>query len=300
MTQFSSQKLLAMEAFSMVPLVKATHMVPVSSPPGAVSLSSLLTHISYLGRTYFVFPLYRAASSSSFFQLHRLSAPILQGSSSLSWFCCSYVLHLSFENSQKMSEESSSKIVGYPPSEIHLGDAVNEVEDVMECEEDVALNGDDHYRIDGMEDIGSAWRVSYDADSNQIKCCCQRFESQGIPCAHIFAVLFFLDIGELPKSVILGRWTKMAKQGHELGAIEQGNWMGDNLIYSHLGGLMSCCRRLCNLAARNADEYKAVREKVCNEIMLLEAKRDLGEGCTSQGNCSGIMDPTRLRRRGGG
>ncbi|KAK7292100.1 hypothetical protein RIF29_07795 [Crotalaria pallida] len=82
-----------------------------------------------------------------------------------------------FENSQKMCEDSSSNIVGNPPSETDLGDGVNEVEDVMECEEDVALNGDDQYRIDGMEDIG----------------------------------------------------------------------------------------RLCNLAARNADDYKAVREKVLIE-----------------------------------
>ncbi|KAK7287044.1 hypothetical protein RIF29_00026 [Crotalaria pallida] len=132
-----------------------------------------------------------------------------------------------------------------------------------------------------------AWRVSYDADSHQIKCCCQRFESQGIPCAHIFAVLFFLDIGELPKSVILGRWTKMAKQGHELGAIEQGNWMGDNLIYSRLGGLMSCCRRLCNLVSRNADDYKAVREK-----------RDYGPySIEENGWCwmkKSVIDPTPL------
>ncbi|KAK7255258.1 hypothetical protein RIF29_28665 [Crotalaria pallida] len=208
-----------------------------------------------------------------------------------------------------MYEDSSSNNVGNPPIEIDLGEGVNEVEDDMECEddmeweEDVALNGDDMYHIDGIDDIGSvrkAWRVSYDADSLQIKWFCQRFESQGIPCAHIFAVLFFLDIGELPKCIIMGRWTKMAKQGHELAAIEQGNWMGDNLVCSRLGGLMSCCRRLCNLASRNADDYKSVREKVCNEIMLLEGKRDEGGGCSSQGNCSRIMDPTPLKRRGGG
>ncbi|KAK7281189.1 hypothetical protein RIF29_08951 [Crotalaria pallida] len=237
--------------------------------------------------------------------------------------------------------DSSSNNVGNPPIETDLGEGVNEVEDDMECEddieceddmeweEDVALNGDDMYQIDGMDDIGpkagkmkvigckettsymiytvayyrngrKAWRVSYDADSLQIKCCCQRFESQGIPCAHIFVVIFFFDIGELPKCVIMGRWTKMAKQGHGLGAIEKGNWMGDNLVYSRLGGLMSCCRRLCNLASRNADDYKSVREKVCNEIMLLEGKYDESGGCSSQGNCSGIMDPTPLKRRGGG
>ncbi|KAK7274506.1 hypothetical protein RIF29_15598 [Crotalaria pallida] len=214
-----------------------------------------------------------------------------------------------------MVEESSSNVVVNVQSESDLGDDVNEVEDLvneddMDCDEDVGMNGDDQYRIDGMDDIGletpsymiytvayyrngrKAWRVSYDADSLQIKCCCHRFESQGIPCAHIFVVLFFLDIGELPKSVIL--------QGHELGAIEQGNWMGDNLIYSRLGGLMSCCRRLCNLASRNADDYKSVREKVSNKIMLLEGKSDVGEGGSSQGNCSGIMEPTPLKKRRGG
>ncbi|KAK7277233.1 hypothetical protein RIF29_18384 [Crotalaria pallida] len=158
------------------------------------------------------------------------------------------------------------------------------------------------YTVAYYRNARKAWRVSFDADSIQIKCSCQRFETHGLPCAHIFAVLFFLDIGELPKCVIMPRWTKMAKQGHELAAAEQGNWMSDNLIYSRLGGLMSCCRRLCNIASRNADDYKSVREKVCNEIILLEAKHEVdnGAGCSSQANCSVVMDPTPLKRRGGG
>ncbi|KAK7267998.1 hypothetical protein RIF29_20680 [Crotalaria pallida] len=194
------------------------------------------------------------------------------------------------DNSPHCRLQSRSNIVANTSETDFVDVAAKEVEADMEFDQDVTMNEKDQYRIDGMDDIGMS------------KCCCQRLESQGIPCAHIFAVLFFLDIGELPKCVIMPRWTKFAKQGHKLAAVEQGNWIGDNLIYSHLGGLMSCYRHLCNLASRNAEDYKSVREKVCNEIMLLEGKsheHDDG-GSSSQANQSGIMDPIPMKRKGGG
>ncbi|KAK7281480.1 hypothetical protein RIF29_09520 [Crotalaria pallida] len=97
------------------------------------------------------------------------------------------------------------------------------------------------------------------------------------------------------------RWTKIAKQVHELG-VQQGNWMADNLVHSRLGGLMSCCQCLCNLASRNGEDYKSVRAKVCNEIMVLEGKYDQDDGgaaaSSSQGFRSGIMDPVPMKRKG--
>ncbi|KAK7287045.1 hypothetical protein RIF29_00027 [Crotalaria pallida] len=96
-------------------------------------------------------------------EMLRLSGKNLFGSPSLQ--LCRAHLHVLPSSSscivlvrpfcRKMCEDSSSNIVGNPPSETELGDGVNEVEDDIECEEDVALNGDDQYQIDGMDDIGS-------------------------------------------------------------------------------------------------------------------------------------------------
>lgn len=62
------------------------------------------------------------------------------------------------------------------------------------------------YRKEGVE-----WNVSFSESSLVFKCSCQRFESLGIPCEHVVAVLVFLDIVQLPGTVILKRWTKDAK-----------------------------------------------------------------------------------------
>ncbi|KAK7288448.1 hypothetical protein RIF29_01907 [Crotalaria pallida] len=202
-----------------------------------------------------------------------------------------------------MCEESSSNIVANTSETDFVDVAANEVEADMEFDQDVTMNEKDQYCIDGMDDIGMRERVSSDGVRNKALCYLEdlALTDPGMYWSYTTGVEPH-DIGELPKCVIMPRWTKFAKQGHELAAVEQGNWIGDNLFYSRLGGLMSCCRRLCNLASRNAEDYKSVREKVCNEIMLLEGKSHEhdGGGSSSQANRSGIMDPIPIKRKGGG
>ncbi|CAJ2657880.1 unnamed protein product [Trifolium pratense] len=40
---------------------------------------------------------------------------------------------------------------------------------------------------------------------------CKKMESFGLPCEHIIAVLVFLDVAELPNTLVAARWTKNAK-----------------------------------------------------------------------------------------
>ena len=56
------------------------------------------------------------------------------------------------------------------------------------------------------------WHVAHSVDVMEFKCSCIRMESFGLPCIHIIAVLLHLDVDELPKSLVLDRWAKKAKQ----------------------------------------------------------------------------------------
>ncbi|XP_016165312.1 protein FAR1-RELATED SEQUENCE 5-like [Arachis ipaensis] len=74
------------------------------------------------------------------------------------------------------------------------------------------------------------WTVAHHFREDSFFCSCLRFESFGLPCVHILAVLVQLDIGCLPKSIVLKCWSKTAKV--ELEGSSPMNEEGDvNAVY---------------------------------------------------------------------
>ncbi|KAF7143410.1 hypothetical protein RHSIM_Rhsim05G0115200 [Rhododendron simsii] len=63
-----------------------------------------------------------------------------------------------------------------------------------------------------MEGTSSS-EISVDKSSNRVSCSYKMFEFDGIPCWHLLAYLFRMQIRELPTEYILQRWTKTAKAG---------------------------------------------------------------------------------------
>ncbi|KAG5122233.1 hypothetical protein JHK84_040573 [Glycine max] len=59
---------------------------------------------------------------------------------------------------------------------------------------------------------GSVWRVSYCPSTVDFTCSCMRMQSIGLPCDHILAVLVSLNFMELPSSLVLNRWSKLATE----------------------------------------------------------------------------------------
>ncbi|XP_058776060.1 protein FAR1-RELATED SEQUENCE 5-like [Vicia villosa] len=56
------------------------------------------------------------------------------------------------------------------------------------------------------------WNISFYLDDDMFKCSCKKMESFGLPCEHIIALLIFLDVVELPKTLVADRWTKNVKE----------------------------------------------------------------------------------------
>ncbi|KAF7135771.1 hypothetical protein RHSIM_Rhsim08G0163900 [Rhododendron simsii] len=82
----------------------------------------------------------------------------------------------------------------------------------------VTIRHEDEHRclwnVQRAEMEGSRCReVSIEKSSNLVSCSCKMFEFDGIPCRHMLAYLFRMQIRELPTQYILRRWTKIAKVG---------------------------------------------------------------------------------------
>ncbi|XP_016186187.1 protein FAR1-RELATED SEQUENCE 5-like [Arachis ipaensis] len=58
---------------------------------------------------------------------------------------------------------------------------------------------------------GKDWRVVATSDMRAVRCTCMRMECFGVPYEHIIAVLVLNNVHEIPRSLILSRWTNDAK-----------------------------------------------------------------------------------------
>ncbi|RYQ90632.1 hypothetical protein Ahy_B09g096681 isoform A [Arachis hypogaea] len=104
------------------------------------------------------------------------------------------------------------------------------------------------------------WRVFCCDIEMEFNCLCMRMESFGIPCEHIVCVLVHEDIEELPRSLVLPRWTKTAKVGLQ-------NAVGlhwDSLMLSQYSCLMDWFRQLANFACRDNERFIFTREMAMN------------------------------------
>ncbi|XP_062088497.1 protein FAR1-RELATED SEQUENCE 5-like [Humulus lupulus] len=90
-------------------------------------------------------------------------------------------------------------------------------------------------------------QVNYDTDHGHINCTCMLFESDGIPCRHIFAVMKHLNIPCIPDFLFKARWRKDAKSS---------------------GSLKSRFNAMGYFATKQTDTY----EEAMNEMSRLEEK----------------------------
>ena len=136
----------------------------------------------------------------------------------------------------------------------------------------------------------------------EFKCSCLRIESFGLPCVHIIAVLVHLDVDGLPKSLVLERWAKQAKQSIKSRIIRE-PIMGDSVLYrSRVGSFVHHCKRFAKVACLVDEDYYEMWDKVANETLQLEMKRGLVVGKGDKGGMcyAGLKNPAVVRTKGCG
>ncbi|KAL7212173.1 hypothetical protein ACSBR2_014946 [Camellia fascicularis] len=79
------------------------------------------------------------------------------------------------------------------------------------------------YRFGEYKVPTSTWTVEYFPADITIKCCCLKFESFGIPCCHMVAVMKSEQLMCIPPSCVLKRWTRRVKtKGNPRGTSSMG------------------------------------------------------------------------------
>lgn len=153
------------------------------------------------------------------------------------------------------------------------------------------------YRREGLE-----WHVTFCQSSLEFKCSCQRLESMGIPCEHLFCVLVFLDIVQLPDCLVLNRWRKSAKDS--ISIPNSGSSCGwDPALVSQYVAVLERCKRLAKalVTCRNPDllrsviQYLDARTNDCEDLIK---GLDTGDVNTYPVIDESILNPVRARHKG--
>ncbi|CAK8574127.1 unnamed protein product [Lathyrus sativus] len=102
-------------------------------------------------------------------------------------------------------------------------------------------------------------------------------ESFGLPCEHIIALLIFLDVTELPKTLVANRWTKNVKK--EICSTNKHlpkYW--DSYKASRYCALMFRYMRLSKLVSENRDDFNNHMKQAADDIRKMEEKKGSHDG----------------------
>ncbi|QHO57903.1 Protein FAR1-RELATED SEQUENCE [Arachis hypogaea] len=117
-----------------------------------------------------------------------------------------------------------------------------------------------------------SWAVSWAEEDDEFSCFYQRMESFRLPCVHMAGVLVYLNMTAIPRSLILERWTKRAKQprahsnGVHVGEIPDAAYM------SMHAAMLDDCRELVSLSCRFFEGFVDVKTRFAKERQSLRDK----------------------------
>ncbi|CAJ2664161.1 protein FAR1-RELATED SEQUENCE 5-like [Trifolium pratense] len=148
----------------------------------------------------------------------------------------------------------------------------------------------------------SEWHVSYWPVSMEIKCSCLRMESIGIPCDHIVCVMVYLNMVEIPSSLVLDRWTKNVKDlSNYTRQGQSGGW--DSMSVCRYKSLNQRCREINSLVCKNPEAYAETIELLNDHYGHVKSKyevQDEGSDKMEGHNERYLQNPVIARTKGRG
>ncbi|XP_016206823.1 protein FAR1-RELATED SEQUENCE 5-like [Arachis ipaensis] len=100
------------------------------------------------------------------------------------------------------------------------------------------------------------WTIDFRQEEMIFMCTCLRMESFEIPYKHIVKVLVDRDICEIPRSLVLDRWTKKVK----LALNDPSGFTRDAVVIIHQSALMEFSKQLAAVAAKVPERYEDTRD----------------------------------------
>ncbi|XP_057760145.1 protein FAR1-RELATED SEQUENCE 5-like [Arachis stenosperma] len=102
------------------------------------------------------------------------------------------------------------------------------------------------------------WTVDFCQEEMIFMCTCLRMESFGIPCEHIMKVLVDRDICEIPRSLVLDRWTKKVKSTLN----DPSGFTRDAVVISRQSAMIEFSKQLAAVAAKVPERYEETRDLI--------------------------------------
>ncbi|XP_057418685.1 protein FAR1-RELATED SEQUENCE 5-like [Lotus japonicus] len=166
---------------------------------------------------------------------------------------------------------------------------------ISNCEDTLGMS---MYTVKRSQESSREWLVSYYTATYEFRCSCMRMESIGLACAHIIAVLVDLNIHNIPKSLVLERWSQGAKDHLCETPGSSPSLFRDSAVLARYVCMLEACRKMCTLACPLIDDFRQTWEIVGGHTQHLENKNNpsVPEGVT--GTPSANAGLTTHRRRG--
>ncbi|KAL6184741.1 hypothetical protein ACLB2K_046141 [Fragaria x ananassa] len=133
----------------------------------------------------------------------------------------------------------------------------------------------------------------------RLVCSCQLFEHEGIPCSHLFNVMKHERMREIPRSLILKRWTKEAKSEVQ-STVPKDNTPSETLRSARHGDLTYLGSKISYLASQT-EEGTAILKKELNKLepILAEVLNQQKDMSDISDPCNNLLrDPVKVRSKG--
>ncbi|XP_030483329.2 protein FAR1-RELATED SEQUENCE 5-like [Cannabis sativa] len=181
------------------------------------------------------------------------------------------------------------------------------------------IEEEEPYSISHREDQGDSYlfslarfqygeirhRVLYNKEKNELNCSCLLFESDGIPCKHIWCVMKSLDIRVIPESLILTRWRKDVKTSSSTQVGEHSSEHQKMTQLSRFGALNAYSNSMNFFASHSEATFQMAKMELEKLNTIFRASYEEGQNSqnsqpttTYRDNPNIIQDPVRVRTKG--
>ncbi|XP_015959835.1 protein FAR-RED ELONGATED HYPOCOTYL 3-like [Arachis duranensis] len=125
------------------------------------------------------------------------------------------------------------------------------------------------YRFLRMEKSDKTQKVLYDLNEEKIECECSMWNSEGIPCSHIFCMMKYEGLKRILQGLVLSRWRKDAKdcQSKSL-EVAEGH---DGWLLRH-GALCGAMSLVAKLESEDAADFVVSRDGLANLAKVLQRR----------------------------
>ncbi|RYR13809.1 hypothetical protein Ahy_B04g070602 isoform B [Arachis hypogaea] len=102
-------------------------------------------------------------------------------------------------------------------------------------------------------------KVLYDPNDQKIECECKMWDSDGIPCSHIFCVMKYEGMEEIPETLIFRHWCKIAK---DCTTLKMGNDSREHARLLQYSALYSSLTHVVTLGCEEVEDFAFAQDAI--------------------------------------